>query len=579
MNDQKNLLMAVVLSFAVMIGFNYLNSYLYPEKVHSEKTQIAQQTSSGSKSSPVPSSSSVPSLTPLSEEPVVLVKRDQALTLSNRIKVDTPKIHGSINLKGARFDDVSLAEYHETTDPKSPEIVLLSPAQSAHGYYVDFGWLTNMQLKTPTSETVWTADHDTLTVDHPVTLRWDNGQGLLFERLVSVDDLYVFTVKDRVINKMATPIKLSSYGQISRLEKPQTGGFFILHEGPIGVINGKLKELDYDKLLTEPLDEATTGGWLGITDKYWLVSLIPDQKTSYQAHFKGKMLQGQPCYQTEAIAPEQEIAPGAHFDVQYHLFSGAKNLRMLDAYEEKLGITKFDLAVDFGWFYFLTKPLFYLLEYLNKILGNLGLAILVMTVLFKVALFPLANKSYRNMSRMKQLQPKMEALKKRFPEDKLRLNQEMMELYKKEKINPLSGCLPMLIQAPLFFCLYKVLFVTLEMRQAPFFGWIHDLSAPDPTSLFNLFGLLPFDPPSFLMIGAWPLLMGGTMILQQKMSPQSMDPVQAKMFMIMPIMMTILFASFPAGLVIYWAWSNILSIGQQWWIMRLEESRIQRHAR
>lgn len=574
MNDQKNLLIAVVLSLSVMFGFNYLNNYLYPEKA-----QILQEASSSANSPTSPASpsavtsagtsatnSSLPTIsTPLD--------RSQALALTPRIKIETPKIHGSINLKGARFDDVSLADYRETTDTSSPEIVLLSPAQSPHGYYADFGWISTTQIPTPSAETVWTADRDTLTVGHPATLRWDNGQGLVFERIISVDDLYVFTVKDRVINKMAQPIRLSSYGQISRLEKPETGGFFILHEGPIGVINNKLKELDYDKLLTEPLTETTTGGWLGITDKYWLVSLIPDQKTSYKVQFKGQTIYGQPTYQTEAISPEQEIAAGASLDIEYHLFSGAKKLRMLDAYEEKLGFSKFDLAIDFGWFYFLTKPVFYLIEYLNQILGNLGLAILVMTVLFKIALFPLANKSYRNMSRMKQLQPKIEALKNRFPEDKMRLNQEMMELYKKEKINPLSGCLPMLIQAPIFFCLYKVLFVTLEMRQAPFFGWIHDLAAPDSTSIFNLFGLLPFDPPSFLMIGAWPLIMGATMILQQKMSPQSLDPVPAKMFMVMPIMMTFLFASFPSGLVIYWAWSNLLSIAQQWWIMRLEERR------
>lgn len=567
MNENKNLLMAVVLSLGVFIGFNYLSSIMNPEKT-SEASVIApasQQTTLGvAASSPAPSQG---------VEEQVELPRSQALLKSERIKVETPSINGSINLVGARFDDVSLVKYHETTDPKSPEITLLSPRHSHHAYFVDFGWLSGAGIPVPNDTTLWKSDHHVLSVGKPVTLTWDNGQGCLFVRVISVDDLYVFTIEDRVINKTAQPIKLNSYGQITRQETPTTGGFFILHEGPIGVLNGKLKELDYSDLLKEATQQTTTGGWLGITDKYWLVSLIPDQKISYVARFKGQVINGHDQYQTELVSPEYDVAPGGQVQAQYHLFSGAKDLRILDDYEEKFGFSKFDLAVDFGWFYFLTKPLFYFLEYLNKFFGNLGVAILVMTVFFKIALFPLANKSYRSMSRMKQLQPKMEALKKRYENDKMRLNQEMMELYKKEKVNPLSGCLPMVIQAPLFFCLYKVLFVTIEMRQAPFFGWIHDLSAPDPTSLCNLFGLLPFTPPSFLMIGAWPILMGLTMLLQQRLNPQPADPAQAKMFMIMPFIMTFLFASFPAGLVIYWAWNNILSIAQQWWIMRLEEKR------
>lgn len=570
MNEQKNLLIAVVLSLGVFVGFNYLNSTMNPEK----KPEVSSTATTTSQQATVAPSSAVPSSQQAeAAEEKVMLTREQALESSQRVKIDTPSIHGSINLVGARFDDVTLAAYHETTDPKSPEIKLLSPTRGPNAYYVDFGWLSGAGIPMPNDTSVWKADRSALTVGQPITLTWDNGQGCLFERVIAVDDMYVFTVEDRVINKTTQPIKLISYGQITRRNAPETGGFFILHEGPIGVLDGKLKEPSYADLLKSSTEYTTTGGWMGITDKYWLVSLIPDQKTSYVARFKGQVVQGQDRYQTEFVSPEYTVEPGANAQAQYHLFSGAKSLRVLDGYEEKLGFTKFDLAVDFGWFYFLTKPLFYFLEYLNKLLGNLGLAILVMTVFFKIALFPLANKSYRSMSRMKQLTPKMEALKKRYENDKMRLNQEMMELYKKEKVNPLSGCLPMLIQAPLFFCLYKVLFVTIEMRQAPFFGWIHDLSAPDPTTFFNLFGLLPFMPPSFLMIGAWPIIMGVTMLLQQRLNPQPADPAQAKMFMIMPFMMTYLFASFPAGLVIYWAWNNVLSIIQQWWIMRLEEKR------
>jgi YidC/Oxa1 family membrane protein insertase len=397
---------------------------------------------------------------------------------------------------------------------------------------------------------------------------------LTFHRTIAIDDQYMFTVTDRVTNTKDKIVALSAYGQINRLETPPLGGYMILHEGPIGVLNGKLTEPTYANTIEKKaLEETTMGGWLGLTDKYWLVALIPDQKTSVKTVFKGQTVNGQDRYQTDVVMPMLEAKPGQPVETVHYLFAGAKILRLLDDYEAKLGFDKFDLAIDFGWFYFLTKPLFYVLDYLHKLLGNFGLAILALTVLFKVAFFPLANKSYRSMSHMKKMQPKIEALKERYGDDKLRMNQELMAMYKKEKINPLAGCLPMVIQAPVFFCLYKVLFVTLEMRHAPFYGWIQDLSAPDPTSILNLFGLLPWSTPSFLAIGAWPILMGLTMFLQQKLNPQPTDPMQARMFMLMPIFLTFLLASFPAGLVIYWAWNNILSMGQQWMIMRLEDKR------
>lgn len=558
MNEQRNLILASVLAIAVLLGFNFF--YDAPRQQQQMQAKLDATTEQV-----------VQPKAPEAEKQTV-VDRAQALNEPKRIKINAPMVHGSINLIGARLDDVTLAQYHETTDPNSPEIELLSPAGTAAPYYVDFGWLSKQEAtKIPNKTSVWQTSQTELTPENPVVLTWDNGQGIVFKRTISIDNQYMFSIADEVINNSNNSLNLSAYGQITRVGTPKTGGYFILHEGPIGVINGKLVELDYQKLLDKGLQQqSTTGGWLGITDKYWLISLIPSQNTSVETRFKAHTLQGTNYYQTETVYPAVEIVKGQTHTATQHLFAGAKKLEMLDNYETKLGFSKFDLAIDFGWFYFLTKPLFYLLDYLHKIFGNFGIAILVMTVLFKIAFFPLANKSYRSMARMKQLQPKIEQLKKKYGEDKMRMNQELMEVYKREKINPLSGCLPILIQAPVFFCLYKVLFVSIEMRQASFFGWIHDLSAPDPTSVFNLFGLLPFTPPSFLMIGAWPILMGLTMFLQQKLNPQPADPAQAKAFMIMPIFLTFLLSSFPAGLVIYWAWSNILSIIQQWAIMRLD---------
>jgi YidC/Oxa1 family membrane protein insertase len=551
MNEQKNLIMAFILSLGILFGYNY---FIEAPSAAKRQAELKQQIAT------------VPQEIPSSEQKVSL---PEALSSGHRLKIDAPKVHGSINLKGARFDDITLVDYKETTDSSSPEITLLAPKKTDTAYFVDFGWISRSNITLPSQDTEWKTTSTDLNPKKPVILTWDNGHGLHFTRTISVDDQYMFTVTDKVENKSNESVKLNAYGQVTRIGKPATGGYFILHEGPIGVVNGKLTELDYDKLKEKGSeDHTTTGGWIGFTDKYWLVSLIPDQKTSYQTKFKSQTINGIDRYSTETISPEFDVAPNQSIETTQHMFSGAKILRMLDAYEEKLGFEKFDLAIDFGWFYFLTKPLFYVLEYMNKLLGNMGLAILLLTVIFKAAMFPLANKSYRSMSRMKVLQPKMETLKAKYGDDKMKLNQELMALYQKEKINPMAGCLPMLIQAPVFFCLYKVLFVTLEMRHAPFYGWIHDLSAPDATSIFNLFGLLPFTPPSMLMIGAWPIIMGATMLLQQKLSPQPADPAQAKVMMIMPLVMTVLLANFPAGLVIYWAWNNVLSIIQQWWIMR-----------
>lgn len=557
MSEQRNLVVAIGLSLAILIGFNFFyEKPKYAEAIH--HAEIAKNTSLNS--AITADKDSGPAF-----EVSKVVDRSQALSTESRIIIQTPKLHGSINLKGARLDDITLAEYHETTDPKSSEIMLLSPQNTKGAYFADFGW--QGQDKLPDANTVWKVKGDanitavTLTCEHPVTLTFDNGAGLRFERTFSVDENYLFTINDKVVNSGHEEIKLQPYGRITRVGTPQTSGYYILHEGAIGVVQDRLKEFDYSKLIKEKeVIQTSTGGWVGFTDKYWLVALVSDQSLSVQTRFSGTEAE---MYRAEINNGEHVLKPGASLDYKQYLFSGAKVLRLLDAYEEKQGFKRFDLAVDFGWFYFVTKPLFYVLEFLHQLLGNLGVAILVLTVFVKILFYPLANKSFNSMARMKIMQPQMEKIKQKYANDKMRMNQELMELYKREKINPMSGCLPMLIQAPIFFCLYKVFFVTIEMRHAPFFGWIHDLSAPDPTSFFNLFGLLPWDAPSFLTIGALPLLMGATMILQQRLNPQPVDATQAKIMLIMPLMFTYLFASFPAGLVIYWAWSNILSIAQQ----------------
>lgn len=596
MTDQRNLILAIVLSIAIVIGFEFL--YAVP-KMERERAQQAQrqteQTVSGEPGKPptVPQTAEggapAASVPPLASAPSGTASppgvapppappgtpsgpagRQAALGQGPRVAIDSGEIHGSIALTGGRLDDVALIQYRESTDPGSPAIELLSPPGAVDPYFVETGWIAaKPDLPVPNERTVWTADGTKLTPTTPVTLSWDNGQGLRFERRVALDEHYMFTVTDRVTNQTGQAVSLHPYSLASRWNLPKTAGFFILHEGPVGVFNGKLKELSYSDLSPgKPVETDTKGGWIGITDKYWLVALIPDQGNEVKARFSHNQVNGQDRFQIDWLGGPRTIAAGETAEVQQRLFAGAKRVRLLDAYTSDLGIDRLDLAIDFGWFYFLTKPIFYVLEYFHRMLGNFGLAILLLTVLFKLAFFPLANKSYRAMSKMKLLQPEMEKLKEKFGEDRQRLSQEMMALYKREGANPLAGCLPIIIQIPVFFALYKVLFVTIEMRHAVFYGWIHDLSQPDPTSLFTLFGLIAWTPPQFLHIGAWPLIMGLTMFLQQKMNPQPPDPVQAKVFLMLPVIFTVMLAGFPAGLVIYWAWNNLLSIAQQWVIMR-----------
>jgi len=565
--EQRNLLIAIVLSVGILIAFQFVFERMRPAQPPGSTpgTPVAAPSTAGRSAAPAQgATTSAPGVTPAQAAET----RETAITEQPRVKIDTPRLHGSINLLGARLDDLALANYHETVDPRSPEVVLLSPAGTENPYLAEFGWVAASPDATlPGPQTHWASSGGPLTPTNPVTLTWDNGQGLVFRRTISVDKNYMFTVTDAVRNTGTTPVKLSRYGLVSRTGTPHVAGYYILFEGMIGYLEGSLQEVKYSSLNPDkPLDYGSNGGWLGFTDKYWLTALIPPQHEGIKARFTHTVDVGVDRYQTDFLEPEVTVSPEGTAESSARFFAGAKEVNLLDAYESS-GIPLFDHAIDFGWFYFLTKPIFLTLQFFDRLLGNFGLAILLLTLCVKLLFFPLANKSYNAMSKMKLLQPEIQKLRERFPDDKARQQQEMMALYKRVGANPLAGCLPIVIQIPVFFSLYKVLFVTIEMRHAPFFGWIHDLSAPDPTSFANLFGLLPFTPPLILMIGAWPLIMGLTMFLQQKLNPQPVDPVQARMFMFLPIVFTYMLASFPAGLVIYWAWNNLLSIGQQWTIM------------
>ncbi len=588
MSEQKNLLIAIVISVAILVLFQvfYEIPRMRQQQAEWERQQALTEQShdeTGAAVAPdrllpepgvgTPTAPTRPGGIPgmgTGADAGMATQVATELTDGGRLEIITPRLHGSLALRGARLDDLTLADYQATIDPDSAEIVLLAPSGSRHAYYAEFGWVPeDDSIPTPGSDAVWQTSQTQLTPESPVTLRWDNGAGLIFERTIAVDENYMFTVEQTVRNSSDTSVTLFPYGLVLRQGTPQTTGFYILHEGPLGVFDGELAEWDYASLQDEGrVERTTTGGWIGITDKYWLVSLIPDQRQTVATRFVHTVRQGLDRYQVDALGSGVVVTPGASVTETSQLFAGAKEVTLLDSYADTYGIIHFDLAVDFGWFYFLTKPFFYALYYLNSVFGNFGVAILIFTVFVKLLFYPLADKSYQAMSKMKKLQPEMMKIRERYQNDKMRMNEEMMALYKREKANPVSGCLPILIQIPVFFALYKVLFVTIEMRHAPFFGWIQDLSAPDPTSLFNLFGLLPFQPPEFLMIGVWPLIMGGSMWLQQKMNPAPPDPVQAKIFMFLPILFTFLLATFPAGLVIYWTWNNLLSMLQQWVIMR-----------
>ncbi|HSD92531.1 MAG TPA: membrane protein insertase YidC [Methyloceanibacter sp.] len=568
--NNRNFILAIVLSMAVLFAWQF---FFAPKPTPEQEKPTIEQQQPTEPGPPQPQAEGeVPAgVTPQPGTQGAALSREEALAQSPRIAIDTPSLKGSIALKGARIDDLTLKDYRETVEPTSPNVVLLSPAGSAHAYYAEHGFVGPAgDLGLPSADTLWTAEtQGALTPGTPVTLSYDNGKGLKFTRTITVDEKYMFTVADLVANTGSEPVTIYPYALVSRHELPHVQGFYILHEGLIGVVDGGLEEISYSKAVENPPETfKSDGGWLGITDKYWATVVIPEQGKSFDAKFAGSTQGDRTRFQTDYLMGPVTVAPGGSAELKGNLFAGAKEVNVVDGYAETYGIPKFDLLIDWGWFYFLTKPLFFALDYFYKLVGNFGVAILIVTVIIKLIFFPLANKSYVAMSKMKKLAPEMQRIKERYGDDRVRQQQAMMELYKKEKVNPASGCLPILIQIPIFFALYKVLFVTIEMRHAPFFGWIKDLSAPDPTSIFNLFGAIPWDPPTFMMIGVWPIIMGITMWVQMKLNPAPPDPVQQKIFTWMPVFFTFLLASFPAGLVIYWAWNNFLSVIQQATIMK-----------
>ncbi|MCF1504849.1 membrane protein insertase YidC [Afifella sp. H1R] len=589
MDNNRNVIIAIALSLAILLGWQYFVAGPRIEAQRQQQQEEVQQATdqetsvAGTPGATAPAGADAPAgaapqIPPSASEtaPATGGTAEPAAD-TPRLAVDTPALQGSISLVGGRIDELDLKRYHATPDPKSPMIELFSPIGSADPYYADFGWVASAGgPAVPDANTVWQADAETLTPDKPVTLTWDNGQGLVFKRQIAVDDNYMFTVSQSVENSSGAPVTLYPYGLISRHGTPGGRSFYILHEGPIGVFGDEgLKEVKYKDLEDESVTPAKTNdGWLGITDKYWASALIPRGKSPFQGRFLRTEDGAVPTYQADFLGDAVTVEPGASANHETLLFAGAKVVTLLKQYEQSFDIDRLDLLIDWGWFYFLTKPMFFVIDFLFRFLGNFGLAILAVTVIVKAIFFPLANKSYASMSKMKKMQPQIKKLQERYKDDKPAMQKEMMELYRREKINPLAGCWPVLIQIPVFFSLYKVLFVTIEMRHAPFFGWIKDLSAPDPTNIFNLFGLLPFEA-SFLHLGVWPLIMGLTMFVQMRMNPQPPDKTQAMIFNWMPLIFMFMLASFPAGLVIYWAWNNFLSVLQQGIIMRRNGVKIE----
>jgi YidC/Oxa1 family membrane protein insertase len=590
MNDHKNTILALVLSAMVLIAWQFFFGLPQMEKQRQQQQQQQQAQPQQPQQGPQPTPQTTPQTGPQvpgqAPTPGPQQSREAALAGSPRVQIDTPRLKGSIALRGARIDDLSLSHYRVTVDPNSPPVVLLSPSGSPHPFYAEFGWVgaAGATVKVPDGDTGWAQEGSgTLGVDRPVTLKWDNGQGLEFRRTIAVDDKYLFTVRDEVVNRGATPATLYPFALISRHGTPETLGYYILHEGLIGKFGDEHSQevtySDIEKKKTETFE--ATNAWLGITDKYWAAALLPDTAAKVKARFSFAPLATTKTYQTDYLLDAVTVQPGATGAADARLFAGAKEVAIVDGYDKGLKLNRFELLIDWGWFYFITKPMFWAIDWLFKFSGNFGIAILLVTVLIKFVFFPLANKSYASMAKMKAVQPQMLMIKERYAGDQMKQQQAMMELYKKEKINPLAGCLPIAIQIPVFFALYKVLFVTIEMRHAPFFGWIKDLSAPDPTNIFNLFGLIPFDPTvlpvlgPFLHVGIWPLIMGVTMWFQMKLNPAPPDPTQKMIFDWMPIIFTFMLATFSAGLVIYWAWNNTLSVIQQSIIMSKHGAKIE----
>ncbi|MCE3255459.1 MAG: rane protein insertase YidC [Rickettsiaceae bacterium] len=584
MQNNKNVILASILSAIVLIGWTWLyeKPRMEAQKLQAEKIAVQTQAQTSSQNLQDKASSNQANkdnqivqnrVQQKAEILEVVLPREEIIesSKSQRVLIKTDELHGSINLKGMVFDDLTLVNYHETLDPKSKEVVLLSPSGATNQYRVKFGYSAlNSKMDLPNENSIWKADGSVLTTKTPITFSWKNSQNVTFQIKVAVDEHYMFSVSQTIKNQSGQVLEGSITSNVERSLAQLEASSYVSHEGPIGSFDGILTEKSYTHLKEEKEDnqfEAQTG-WFGITDKYWLVSVIPDKKTSFKTSFFYDGKNNQNFYSVNSESKKFSIQSNKEASFDYKLFAGAKKVGLLDEYSKKYDIKLFDRAIDFGWYYFLTKPFFFILQFFSKLFGNYGLAILSITVLLKLAMFPLANKSYAAIAKIKKLQPKIDKIREQFKDKKLQMNKEIMELYKREKVSPVSGCLPLLIQIPVFFSLYKVLYIAIDMRHAPFYGWIKDLSAPDPTSIFNLFGLLPFETHGMFAIGLWPIFMGLTMFIQQRFSPKAADPTQDKVMKLLPFILIFAFAQFPAGLLIYWTWSNSLSILQQWFITK-----------
>ena len=584
MENNKNIIYATILSMVVLLCWTWFVEKPKIEKREAQKKILLQNQAKIQKTA---QSSQVKNITKEGQRgvtpnlrdsrPVIvaLKTREQILdeTKNQRVVVQNENIEGSIFLKGARFDDLSLTQYFEKIDKKQ-EVVIFAPSTTKQRYFADFGWISSdYQMDLPTPETIWKASSNKLTTQNPVTLKWQNKQKVEFQIEISLDQEYMFFIKQKVINKSRKSITVANYGRINRAKNSLKKQNYIMHEGFIGGFNKILEETTYSDSIEDGVKKFSSSGsmWQGITDKYWLTSIVADKNFSYSSEISHKLSNGNNIFNSEFISQEFAIEPGMEITFDHKLFAGAKEVHVIDEYSSKYDIALFDRAIDFGWFYFLTKPFFFAIDFIYRLVGNFGAAILIFTVILKLSLFPMASKSYRSIARMKSLNPKVSEIRAKYKDDRMEMNRQIMAIYKREKVNPASGCLPILLQIPVFFSLYKVIFVTLDMRHAPFFGWIKDLSAPDPTSIFNLFGLLPFEVGGMLAVGIWPILMGATMIFQQRLSPPVADPTQAKVMKLLPYVMTFILASFPAGLVIYWTWNNLLSVLQQLYINKMVE--------
>jgi YidC/Oxa1 family membrane protein insertase len=556
--ENRNVIIAVILSTAILIGWSMY--FENPDEAQRKRLELQgkTETQTNIQKPETPQTAKA--------NPTKGISRSDALKETDRVFIENSNLSGSISLRGALIDDIILKNYRETLDKSSKPIVVLSPKKSEDGYFVESGWATTKSdVKVPDNNSVWQIrEGKKLTPASPVTLEWNNREGVVFSKKIEVDDKYLFKITETIRNEKSKTIELFHYSQITKNTKPNTENFYILHEGLIGVVDKNLKEETYSTIEKEKKTYTGKSGWFGITDKYWMSAIIPESGKSFKGEYSFAN-----SYKANFIISEPTIAnPQKSTSNTLKIFIGAKEVYPIDNYTDKEKIDRFDLSIDWGWFYFITKPLFFVIDYIFKIVGNFGVAIIILTLLVRILFFPLNNYSFKSMAKMKVLQPEMLRIKELYKDDVKRTQQEMMALYKREKVNPLSGCLPILVQIPIFFAVYKMLFVTLEMRHAPFFGWIKDLSAADPTTIFNLFGLIPWNPPSFLMIGVWPILMGITMYFQMKLNPTPPDPIQAKIFAFFPLIMTVMLATFPSGLVVYWTVSNVLTMAQQYYIMK-----------